>query len=109
MLIIGGLIITVNILFGVLLSAYSPYNMWFNTAMIAITTIMLYLVQSVHLKDAFKVSLTILLPISGFLKFLLGLFAPSRFEDNWCVIVCTLITVFEIIVLLAVLKTSKYV
>ncbi|MCQ2245408.1 MAG: hypothetical protein MJZ69_01305 [Bacteroidaceae bacterium] len=104
---IGGILIVTNVLFGILLSAYGIFNMWFNTIMIAITTIMLFLVQANSLKDAFKVSLTILLPISCFMKFVLGCISPERLEDNWCVIVCMFITIVEVLMIMIISKTSK--
>lgn len=104
---IGGILIVTNLLFGLLISAYSSFNMWFNTIMIAITTILLFLVQTITLKDAFKVSLTILLPITGVVKLLLGFVSPEHFEDNWCVICCVLLAIFEIIMILVVNKVSK--
>ena len=104
---IGGILIAVNLLFGLLLSAYAPFNMWFNTIVIAVTTIMLFLVQVISLKDAFKVSLTILLPISFFIKIVMGCLSPERIEDNWCVIVCLLITLVEALMIMVVSRTSK--
>lgn len=104
---IGGILIAVNLLFGLLLSAYAPFNMWFNTIVIAVTTIMLFLIQVISLKDAFKVSLTILLPISFFIKLVMGCLSPERIEDNWCVIVCLLITLVEALIIMVVSRTSK--
>lgn len=103
---IGGILIAVNLLFGMLLSVYGSFNMWFNTIVIAATTIMLYLVQTLSLKDAFRISLTVLLPITGCIKLLLGLVSPEHVEDNWCVICCVVITICEVVMLMAVHKVS---
>ena len=104
---VGAVLIAVNLLFGLLLSAYDPFNMWFNTTIIVITVVLLLLVQTLQFKDALKVSLTILLPISCLIKLLLGSFAPEHFEDNWCVIICGLITIIEILMIIIVNKISK--
>lgn len=104
---IGGILIAVNLFLGMLLSAYGSFNMWFNTIVIAVSTVMLFLVQVMILKDAFKVSLTILLPISCLIKLILGCLSPDRIEDNWCVIVCLLFTIAEILMIIVVSRTSK--
>ena len=106
-LIIGTILIATNILAGWLLSCYSSFNMWFATVVILITSALLYCVHISHIKDAFKVSLTILLPIMGLIKLLLGVFSPNHIQDNWCVIVCIIISLLEILILVIIDKTSK--
>lgn len=104
---IGGILIAVNLFLGMLLSAYGSFNMWFNTIVIAVSTVMLFLVQVMKLKDAFKVSLTILLPISCFIKLIFGCISPNRIEDNWCIVVCVIGTIAEILMIMIFSRTSK--
>ena len=106
-LIIGVLLLTANFLFGLLLTAYNPFNMWLNTATIAITIAMLYVVNAMQIKDAFKVTMLLLLPISGLAKLLLGTFAPERINDNLCLIAYAVIVFFEIITLIVIRKVSR--
>ena len=108
-LIIGGLLIVVNILFGLMLTVYAPFNMWMNTAIIAVTTALMFIVNALQIKDAFKVALTIFLPISGLVKLILCFFSPERLVDNWCVIVLVIITVIETITCFIMYKTSQYI
>lgn len=97
---IGCILIAMNLVVGLLLSSYDSFNMWFNTVIMIVTTAMIYCINTVSLKDAVKASMTILCSISGFVKLILGAIAPEHLEDNWCVIVCVFITVFELILLL---------
>ena len=80
--------------------------MWFNTIVLVLTTLFIQIVHSVKLLDAVKVSLTILFVVSGLLKLLLGTIAPEHIQNNWCVIVCMLLSVFEIIMTLIYHKVS---
>lgn len=73
--------------------------MWFNTIALVFSTLLILIVHSIKLLNAVKVSLTILFVVSGLLKLLLGTIAPEHIQDNWCVIVCILLTLSEIIMI----------
>lgn len=104
---IGGILFVANLLFGLLLSVYAPFNMWYNTIVITISTVMILLVQTITIKEAYKVSLSISLPISCFIKLILGCLSPERIEDNWCIIICLLVTIVEVLLIIIVSRTSK--
>lgn len=60
------------------------------------------------LKDAFKVSLSILLTLGGLIEFVISLFMPSYFSDNWGVIVIiTLLALQGLLLLLANTVSTK--
>ena len=98
-LIIGIILLVANLLFGSILSVYPTFNMWLNCGVIAATTALLYILKSIQLKDGFYISLSMLFGIFGFVAFILGLFAPQRYTDNWYLIAIILIGVFEAILL----------
>ncbi|MDR1201821.1 MAG: hypothetical protein LBL58_09375 [Tannerellaceae bacterium] len=98
-LIIGIILFVTNLLFGSILSIYLTFNIWLNCGVIAVTTTLLYTLTCITLKDGFRISLSILLGIMGFIEFVLGLFAPQRYIDNWYLIAIILIVVFEAIIL----------
>lgn len=98
---ISGIMIATNLLIGLLLSVYSAFNLLFTTVMLLLSAVLVYTVNSIRVSDAIKVSFTLLLCLSGFIKFALGLFAPEYLQDNWCLIACVVITVFEFIMLVA--------
>lgn len=105
-LIVGGILVAVNLLFGLLLSSYSSFNLWFTMVVLILTTAFVYVVNATHISDAAKVAFSILLPLSGGIKLVLGIVSPERIEDNWCVIGCVVLTVIEIVMIVAYRKVA---
>lgn len=97
-LIIGGILIVVNLILGLLLSSYNSFNVGFTTVALIMTTALIYVVHAVRMSDAAKVAFTILFPVSGFIKYVLGIMSPARIEDNWCVVACILLTLIELVI-----------
>ena len=98
-LITGIVLLVANLLFGSILSVYPSFNMWLNCGVIAATTVLVYTLSIITLKDAFRISLSMLFGIFGFIAFILGLFAPQQYTDNWYLIAIILIVAFEAIIL----------
>lgn len=89
-----------NLLFGVILSFYEGCNVALSSTVIAATGALLYLTDTIHLKDGFKVSLMILFSIAGVVEFVFSLFAPDRFTNNWWLILVIGLIAFEAILLI---------
>ena len=106
-LIAGIILLVANLLFGSMISGYATFNMLLNCSVIVATTVLLYAVGQIALKDGFKISLSFLFAIFGFIIFLFGLFAPQRYEDNLSLMAILLIVVFEAIVLAITCIVSK--
>ena len=106
-LIIGVILLVANLLFGSILSFYPSFNMWLSCGVIAATTTLLYIIKSIQLKDGYYIPLYMLFSIFGFIKFLLGLFAPQHYENNGYLIIIILIVTFEAIVLTITHIVSK--
>lgn len=98
-LIVGIILLVFNLLFGSILSIYLFFNVWLNCGVIAATAILIYMLDIITLKDGFRISLSMLFGIFGFVAFILGLFSPQQYTDNWYLISIILIVVFEAILL----------
>lgn len=81
-LIIGGIILLLNLVIGMIFSAYKPFNIGLNSAVIVVNTLMLYLLGVAQIKDGFKISLSFLFLIAAAIEFILALFVPETLENN---------------------------
>ena len=106
-LITGIILLVANVLFGSILSAYPTFNMGLNCGVIVATTVLLYVLKFIRLKDGYYISLYMLFGILGFIEFILGLFSPQQYTDNWYLIAIILIVAFEAIILTIISITSK--
>jgi len=106
-LITGIILLVANLLFGSMISSYPTFNMLLNCGVIIANTVLLYVVGQIALKDGFKISLSFIFSVMGFIIFILGLFAPQRYEDNLALMAILLIVVFEAIVLTITYIVSK--
>ena len=100
------ILLVTNILFGAILSCYDGFNVVVSSGVIFLTALTLYIVNSIRLKDAFKVSLTLLFALSGAIEFFISLFIPSNFSDNWGMIVIITLLVLQGLILLLVNTVS---
>ena len=76
------ILLVVNLLAGLMLSGYKPFNVAFTSAIIVLTGSLIYLLQVVPMKNAFMVSLSFLFLFVGGIEFVLGLLSPKQFQDN---------------------------
>ncbi len=99
---IGSILVIVNLLLGLIISAYGCVNLIASTVILVLTAVFLLLVnERMSLKDGYVVSLNILIPIIGLIQYLIAVFMPSRFSDNWGLITLLVITAIEAILLVA--------
>ena len=102
------ILLVVNGLLGLILTAYQSTNVYLNSAVILLTGIVLWGVSSTNLKDAFKISLTSLFAVVGGIEYILGFFAPAEWSNNWFAILVIVVLAIEIIfVLLTNFITNK--
>ena len=90
----------VNGLIGFIITAYQPTNIALNSAVILLSGIILGIVSSTNLKDAFKISLTSLFAIAGIVEYILGFFAPTEWSNNWFIILMIVVLAIEVIFVL---------
>lgn len=84
---------------GIIISAYQPTNVYLNSAVILLSGIVLWIVSSISLKDAFRISLTFIFGLLGVGEYILGFFAPSELSNNWFAILMIAILAIESIIL----------
>ncbi len=101
-ILIGSILVIVNLLLGLIISAYGCVNLVASTVILVLTAVVLLLINGrMSLKDGYVVSLNILIPIIGLIQYLIAIFMPSRFSDNWGLITLLVITAIEAILLVA--------
>lgn len=106
-LIIGGIILLFNILLNFIISAYHPFNVFLGCFSIIITSLLLYFLQRIQLRDGFYISLSCLFTLMGLITFFLSIISPERIENNWSLIGIILILTIEIIIMLMTNFISK--
>lgn len=99
---IGSILVIVNLLLGLIISAYECVNLIASTVILVLTAVFLLLVnERMSLKDGYVVSLNILIPIIGLIQYLIAVFMPSRFSNNWGLITLLVLIAIEAILLVA--------
>lgn len=97
----------VNILAGFLLTCYHTFNVIATSVSLLTTAVLMYAVTKVHLKAAFRVSLTYTFAIVGVVSYLLMLFSHHQIQDNWCLIVALVLLALEATILYITHCASK--
>lgn len=104
----GALLLILNSLLGLILSAYEPFNWVLNDGVILVNLALFNYLAVSRVKDGFKFSMTLFFLVSGFTEFLLGLFMKSYFTDNLLLILLCLILIIQVGVLVAMRSISNY-
>jgi hypothetical membrane protein len=104
----GALLLMLNSLLGLVLSAYEPFNWVLNDGVILVNIALFNYVALSNIKDGFKFSMTLFFFVSGLAEFLLGLFMKSYFTDNLLLILLCLMLIIQVGVLAVVRSISNY-
>ena len=86
-----------NVLIGLLLTAYPVFNMVMNSVIIVITFGLIGALGKTGQKNAFVVSLPFLFSFIGIVQFILGCLSPERFSDNGYIIAIVILFAVEIL------------
>ena len=97
---IGVLIMSLNLLFGAFISAYSWINVLMNTCVIVTLFSLLLYLKKVNIHNAVKLSYRLLFIFVGILEFVLCFFAPHTFKDNWFIILFIILITTKLLVIL---------
>lgn len=98
-IIISSILVAVNLLCGLIVTAFGWFNVFISTLIIVLTTILFLAVfNRMNLKDGYKVSLSFIIPILGVLEYFLSVFMPNRVSDNWCLILIILLFLAEVVI-----------
>lgn len=103
------IILFVNLLMGLLLSSYEVFNICLTSVTILITGILLVILHSINLKDAYAISLSTFFIVIGIIEFILAIISPQHISDNGYVISCIILYVVQVIILLICKQISKQV
>lgn len=96
-LILGIICFIANAIIGMVITSYAAFNVMVTSIVIAVNTFIMYGIVTSSVKDGFKISLTLLLPIIALIELILGVIAPEGIENNWYVIILTLLLAGEAI------------
>ncbi len=108
LLIFGIILLISNILIGLIVSSYETFNVCLTSVVIIATTFLLEWLSSSNLKDAFKISLTVLFSFLGLVEFVLGLIAPAQFKNNWYLVVIIVLIIIESLFVISSSLASKH-
>jgi len=103
----GITLLIANLLLGTIISGIGGYNLMVSSLVVIYTTVILYLVNVISLKDGFKVPLLLMFSFIGVISYILSFFAPNRFVDNWWLIIIVILITFETLLLLLTNEISK--
>ena len=106
-LIIGGIALTLNLLFGFLLSGFEPFNVGFTSIVIVLTTLLIFLLRIVPMKDGYVIGLGFLFLLLGIVEYILGLVSQLEITDNGYVIASIILLAFQTGILLICSSISK--
>lgn len=98
-LILGAAILVANMLIGMVITSYTLFNVCVNSVVIIANVLMMYAIASSSLSNGFKISLSMLFPLFALIELVLGFAAPDSFENNWYIVVLTIILLVEFILL----------
>ena len=106
-LITAFMLILLNVLLGLAITSYGKVPMTLNCIVIVANALLLSGVSSMQLHDGFRYSLYCLFSIATVVEFIICLFSPDRFNDNWALITIIVMLVIEVVLLLAASGISK--
>jgi hypothetical protein len=96
-LLIGSLLLLFNMLLGLILSVYKPFNYIMADISIILTTALIFLLASSKLAAGFKIGLTLLYSITGIAR-MICLIAMSPQWKNNVMLICSIgILLFEVV------------
>ena len=106
-LVIGGIILLLNLIIGMIFSAYKPFNVGLNSAVIIAKTLIFYSLGAVHIKDGFKISLVFLFFVIAAIEYILVFFVPRTWGNNIALTILILLFVSQIILFVIAFFISK--
>ena len=106
-LIIGCIILAVNVIVGLLVTAYATHNVEVSSAVIVSTFLLIYAIGVLPMQDAFKVSLSFMSVFFGVVEFVLGVLSPCEIHDNWYLIAILILVVVQLIIVITSYTVSS--
>ena len=94
-LMIGGTLFVINMLIGLLLSVYPLFNMCFTSMVIISTTLLLYLLSKIEIKDGLVIGLYSFFSFLGFIEMILGIVSCDSIQDNGCLVAAIILCAIQ--------------
>lgn len=107
-IIISFILILFNVLAGIILKDYLLRNIVASSCVLLINALLLLLVTNSEMKDAFKISYSLLFPFFGMIEFILAILAPNTWKDNIYYVCIIGFIALQSILYFAATKTTKY-
>lgn len=104
---LGAIFLLVNIALGLALKSFETFNLVFSSGIIIATTIILFLVDYIKMKNAFKISLFLINGVCGLIEYVIALIAERDIPNNWYYVVLIVILAFQLILITTTNITSK--
>lgn len=104
---IGGIVLLLNIVFGLMLSGYQTFNWVLNSIIICLFIAIQYLASNITLKDGYKYSFYCIFPIISLIELICGFCSPEKIQDNPAVIIILILIVLQITMLILANYLSK--
>lgn len=95
----SAILLALNLIVGLVLSSYDWFNVAVSSGVIILTVFLCLIADRATIKDGFKVSLLVLFFIIGLIQYILAVFMPSAFTDNWIFIAIIVLFGIEAIML----------
>lgn len=100
-------LLIINIIAGLILSAYPTFNMVLNSCVLVVAIAFSLWLNNAKINTPFRLSLSFLIPTVTLIEFIIGIFSPQQFQDNWGIIAILLLIAFEALLIFTVGNRSK--
>jgi len=107
-IIVSILLIIVNVLVGLIVTAYLLENVVMSSFVLVANALLLWVVGNSNMKDAFKVSFYIIFPFLCLLEFILAVLAPAKLENNLHLVGIIACVALQAILIFAAIKTTQH-
>ena len=107
-IIISFILILFNVLAGIILNDYLLGNIVASSCVLLINGVLLLFVTNSEMKDAFKISFSLLFPFFGIIEFILAILAPNTWKDNIYYVCIISLLALQFILFFAATKTTKH-
>ena len=89
------------------MSGYNWFNVGYTSIVIILTTLLIYLLRALPMKDGYVIGLSFFFLLLGVVEFILGLISRPVISDNGIVIATVLMVAFQAVLLIICSSISK--
>ena len=104
----GIILIVFNTLIGLIISKYSPFNYILVDFSLLISTFIIYFFSNSNISIGYKIGLSVLFSITGFIKLICCIISPQSFQNNFFIATVLAFITFEIFCVIIALAMKKF-